>query len=153
MYELVLALHSLLRWVVILSAIAVLFRVVPGWFGGRAWTSADASASQTFVVAMTLQFVVGALLWAGLSPYGVSGMSDMAATMKDATRRFWAVEHLTMMLIAVAVAHVGAARARKATEDGRKHRTTAIFFALALVLTLLAIPWTGPDARPWLRWF
>jgi hypothetical protein len=153
MYEATLFLHSLLRWVVVLTALIAVGRAVRGWSGRRPWTPADAAAARWFVMAMTGQFVLGVLLWAALSPYGAAGFSDMAATMKDPTRRFWAVEHVTMMIVALGVAHVGAARVRKATEDVRRHRSASIFFGLALVLVLVAIPWTGPDARPWIRGF
>jgi hypothetical protein len=126
---------------------------VGGWTSRRPWTPTDAAAARWFVIAMTLQFVIGLLLWAWLSPFGAAGFADMAGTMKDPTRRFWAVEHITMMVLSLGVAHVGAARARKGRDDSRKHRSAAIFFGLALVLVLIAIPWTGSNARPWIRGF
>lgn len=151
MYEMTLSAHSVLRWLVVLTALVALARAMAGWFGGRAWGAADAAANRWFVIATTAQFVVGLLLWGFLSPYGVAGFADMAATMKDATRRFWAVEHFTLMLVALAFVHVGAARARKAVADTAKHRTATIFFAVALALMMAGIPWLGADARPWFR--
>lgn len=151
MYEFVLSVHNVLRWLVILTALLAVVRALAGWFGGRPWTAADATANRWFVLAATVQFVVGLLLWGFLSPYGVAGFSDMAATMRDATRRFWAVEHLTLMLVAVALVHVGAARARKAASDAAKHRASAIFFVVGLALMLAGVPWVGENARPWLR--
>lgn len=152
MYEFVLSAHNLLRWVVVLTALLALARAFGGWFGGRGWALADASANRWFVLAATAQFVVGLLLWAFLSPFGVASFGDMAATMKDATRRFWAVEHFTLMLVALVMVHVGAARARRAASDVAKHRTAAIFFAIATALVLAGVPWFGADARPWVRW-
>lgn len=151
MYEAVLVLHSLLRWAVVFTAIYAVGRAAWGWSSHRPWTPTDASSARWFVLAMSVQFLVGLLLWAWLSPFGVAGFEDMGATMKDPTRRFWGVEHVTMMLIAVGVAHVGAARVRKARDDSRRHRSAAIFFGLALLLTLIAIPWAGINARPWFR--
>jgi cell division protein FtsW (lipid II flippase) len=153
MYEAVLVLHSLLRWAVVVTGAVAIARGAGGWAGRRPWTPADAAAARWFVMAMSVQFVVGLLLWAFLSPYGAASFSDMAGTMKDATRRFWAVEHITMMILALGVAHVGAARVRKAREDARRHRSALIFFVLSIVLVLIAIPWTGTEARPWVRWF
>jgi hypothetical protein len=153
MYEIVLVLHSLLRWVVVLTALFAIGRGIAGWSGGRPWTAADAAAGSWFVGAMSVQFVLGLLLWAWLSPYGASGFSDMAGTMRDSTRRFWAVEHLVMMLISVGVAHVGAGRVRRASGDARRHRSAAIFYGVALLLALIAIPWSGVNARPLVRWF
>jgi hypothetical protein len=151
MYEFTLGVHSLLRWAVILTAGVALGRAFGGWFGARGWGASDEAANRWFVLAVTLQFVVGLLLWAVLSPFGVAGFSDMSATMKDATRRFWAVEHLALMFVALALVHIGVARARKAGTDTARHRTAAIFFALATALMLAGIPWFGVDARPWFR--
>jgi hypothetical protein len=151
MYELTLSAHSVLRWLVVLTALVALARAFGGWWGGRAWGAADAAANRWFVIATTAQFAIGLLLWGFLSPFGVAGFADMAATMKDATRRFWAVEHFTLMLVALALVHIGAARARKAAADAAKHRTAAIFFVIALALMLAGIPWVGADARPWMR--
>lgn len=153
MYEIALVLHSLMRWVVILTALLAVGRAVAGWAGHRSWTPADAAAGRWFVLAMTIQFVLGLALWGFLSPFGVAGFSDAAGTMRDATRRFWAVEHFVMMIVSVGVAHVGAARVRKASGDPRRHRAAAIFYGLSLVLALIAIPWSGVNVRPLVRWF
>ena len=153
MYEIVLVLHSLLRWVVVLTALLAVSRAIAGWSGRRAWTAADGAAGGWFVTAMSTQFVLGLLLWAWLSPYGAAGLADVSATMSSPTRRFWAVEHVVMMLVSVGVAHVGSARVRKASGDARRHRAAAIFYGLALLLALIAIPWAGANARPLVRWF
>ena len=68
--------------------------------------------------------------------------------------RFFAVEHLTGMIIGIALAHVGRVRIRKAANDARRHRLATIYFGLALVAICAAIPWpfTGlPVQRPLLR--
>jgi hypothetical protein len=56
------------------------------------------------------------------------------------------------MVVGIALAHIGRTRIRKATSDARRHRLAAIFYGLALVAILAAIPWPGlPNARPLFR--
>lgn len=56
------------------------------------------------------------------------------------------------MLVAVVLAHVGRALSRRVTETQDKHRRAAIFFGLAVVALLIAIPWPFlPYGRPLLR--
>jgi hypothetical protein len=56
------------------------------------------------------------------------------------------------MLIGIALAHIGRARARKAVLL-RRHRMVAIFFGLALLAIFQSIPWPGSlYGRPLLRW-
>ena len=73
--------------------------------------------------------------------------------MKTPQLRFWAVEHLSLMIAAIPVlAHVGRARAKRAG-GVRAHRLTVIFFGLALVAIMLGIPWPGTEqGRPLVRW-
>jgi hypothetical protein len=91
------------------------------------------------------------ILYFFLSPITAAARANMAIAMKDAQLRFFGVEHLAMMLIAVAVAHVGRVRSKR--REGRvRYRSTFITQTLWLVLTLVSIPWPGLDiARPLFR--
>jgi len=63
--------------------------------------------------------------------------------------RYWAVEHVSLMLIALAMVHVGRSRSRKGATSAAKHRSAAIFYTLALAAILAAIPWPFlPQGRP-----
>ena len=107
-----------------------------------------------FVGSLDLQLLLGLILYIFLSPFTREAWGDMAATMRNAPLRFFAVEHITGMIIAVALAHVGRAKTKKATDAAQRHRIALIFYALALVVIVLSIPWPGtPGGRPLLRGF
>jgi hypothetical protein len=92
------------------------------------------------------------VLYFFLSPITTLALSDFGAAMKNPGLRFWAVEHAFGMFLAVALAHVGRVRTRKAGSL-RRHRVAAIFFGLSLLLILLSIPWPGTaNGRPLVRW-
>ena len=153
MYPTVLALHSWLRWVVLIVGLVALVRGVAGWAAGRPWSRGDNAVSAAFVGVLDLQLLIGLLLYAWLSPITWTAFSDMGGAMRNSMLRFWAVEHLFGMLIAIAVAHVGRARLRRAPVDARRHRTVAVSVGIALLIMLVTIPWPGmPYARPMLRW-
>ena len=150
MYGLVLNVHSWMRWVVIATCLWSLLRAATA--GGRPWTPADARASRFFVIGLDVQVLLGLLLYGVLSPFTRQAMSDMATAMSVSALRFWVVEHLFGMLVAVALAHVGAVKIRKAASDARRHRLALIFFGLALVAIFASIPWPGtPAGRPLFR--
>src|SRR3954462_11567986 len=138
-----LVLHSLLRWAVLAFGVLALVRAFSGWSGRRPWTSLDERAGKYFVLALDLQTLVGLVLYAGLSPITRVAFSNMGAAMKDSLLRFFAVEHVALMLIGVALVHVGRVRARKAPTDQARHRTAAIFFLLGLLAIAIGIPWPG----------
>lgn len=101
------------------------------------------------MIALDLQVLLGLLLYFVYSPYTRLALDDFGNAMRSSDLRFWAVEHVFGALVGVALLHIGRARAKKAATPLRKHRTTAIFFALALIAIAVAIPWPGtPHARP-----
>lgn len=141
MYATLLVVHSLLRWVVLLAALAALLRAFGGWSSRRPWTPADDQAGKYFILFFDIQVLLGLLLYAGFSPLTQAAFQDFGAAMGNSVMRFWAVEHLVGMLVAVALAHIGRVRARRGRDAAARHRTTAIFFGLALVVMFASIPW------------
>ena len=145
-------LHSLLRWVVLLTGILAVARAFMGGKGKR-WTDADSRAGMMFITALDLQFLVGLLLYVFLSPTIRTAFLNFGNAMKDPMLRFFAVEHITGMVIALALAHIGRVRTKKAATDDKKFRAAVIFYTLAMIVILLSIPWPGmPAGRPLLPW-
>jgi heme A synthase len=140
-YGITLFLHSWTRWALLLAAVLIIVQAFRGWSGTQVWDDGKAKLSAAFVHLSSLQLVLGLLLYGVFSPLTASAMSDMGAAMRDSTLRFWAVEHITMMTIAIALAHIGSGRIRKGADDKAKHRAAAIFFTLALVIMISSIPW------------
>jgi hypothetical protein len=149
MYQTLLGLHNVLRWVVLILAVIAVARAIVG--RGRAWTRSDDGAGKWFVTSLDVQMLIGLVLYAFLSPVTQAAFTDMGAAMKEPALRFFAVEHLSLAVIAVAFAHVGRVRVRRAQTDQAKFRAAAIFYTFSLLAILVAIPWPFRAAgRPWL---
>ena len=145
---------SLLRWVVLAAGLVAFGRAVAGMRRPRAWTAGDDRAGQLFVGMLDLQLLIGIALYLVFSPITRAAFQDFGAAMGSPILRFWAVEHLLGMVIAVVLAHVGRVRVRKTTDPVRRHKLAAIFFGLALAAMLATIPWPGmPAGRPLFRGF
>ena len=143
MYTALLFVHSWLRWFVILSGIAALGGAVGGVTTRRAWLPIDNLRFSLFTHSLDLQMVIGLILYVFLSPVTRSGFESIPLTMRDPILRFFVVEHLVGMVIAVVLANIGRARARRAADALARHRTVLIFGGLAMVALLLSIPWPG----------
>jgi uncharacterized membrane protein SirB2 len=59
--------------------------------------------------------------------------------MKDATTRYWTVEHLTGMIIAIVLITIGHSKSKKAALPDGKNKAIAIFYTLALVIILTTV--------------
>jgi hypothetical protein len=153
MFAVLLAIHSLLRWVVLLLGLAAAGRGIAGW-KGRVWTGSDNRTGLWFVAMLDLQLLIGLVLYLFLSPTVRAASVNIGAAMREPMLRFFLVEHAFGMLAAVTLAHIGRVRIRKAPTDERRHRAAAVYFSIALLLILLSIPWPGmPAGRPlWPLW-
>ena len=152
MYSSALWLHSLLRWAVLITGLVAWFRAIGGKTANRPWMPRDELWGLLLTISADLQLLVGLALYIFLSPITRLGVRNFRAAMQIPAARFFTVEHAVAMIVAIALIHVGRVRIRKATEPRRKHSTAMIFFGIALVVVIIAIPWPGlPIARPLLR--
>ena len=142
MYTGFLHLHNTLRWLILLSLVVTLVKYISGWVGNQPWKKTDNILGIVFTSLMDLQLLTGLVLYFFISPVTKLAMSDFGAAMKDPGLRFYAVEHFSMMLIAVVLVHIGRAKSKKAKTDSAKFKTATIFFLIALVVILAAIPWS-----------
>jgi hypothetical protein len=152
MYSLALIVHSWWRWVVLALLLAATLRAISGRAGGRAWTSADRRANMLATVSLDVQMLLGLLLYLFLSPFTTEAFNDFGAAMRTPGLRYWAVEHVTLMLGSLIVAHVGNILARRASTDPSRHLRGALFFGFSLLLTIIGTPWPGmPNGRELFR--
>jgi len=142
MHDLVLVLHSWMRWAAIVTGVlatATAFGSLSGAKNNR-W-------AVFFTISLDVQFLLGIILLLTLNVF-----SDFGATMRDPIARFYAVEHETIMIVAIALAHVGRVRARKAATPAAARTQSLIFYGLSTLLLLVGTPWPGVrDSRPLFR--
>jgi heme A synthase len=129
------------RWLVlIVIVLAVVFAFI-GWLKKQEWNKKDNTTGLILTIFMDIQFLVGIILYAFVSPLTKAAFSDFGAAMKNSALRFYAVEHILLMVIALVLVHIGRSKSKKAVAPWKKHRVAAIYYGIALVLILLGIPW------------
>ena len=139
MYTGLLHLHSLLRWVIIILLIVNIVKL----FGGNKVIALSKwlliSAHITLVLGLC-QYFFGHMGFELFKAYG-------AEVMKIAPLRFWAVEHITGMILAIALITIGHVSLKK-TGNTKK---TAILYTIAFIVILAVVPWPfrAGIGRPW----
>ena len=134
-------LHNLLKWVVLITLLLSIVKLISGRDALKTSKILLISAHSTLVLGL-YQYFFGAVGYKLISAAG--GMKEV---MKNGVARFWAVEHISSMLIAIVLITIGHIRLKK----GAKASTTATFYLIALLLILSAIPWPfrADISRPW----
>lgn len=141
-YSILLEAHSGLRWLVLLLAVVVIFKSLAGMFSGLKYGKTDNILAASYVGTLHLQVLLGLILYFFLSPITTGSIfSDFGSAMKNPELRFWAVEHISMMILAVIAAQIGRSKAKKESRDAVRFRIQVIAFGISILLILFAIPW------------
>lgn len=140
-YTALLQAHSGFRWLVLLLLVVVLIKSLIGLFAGSGYAKFDKIMTSSLVGFMDLQFLLGMILYF-ISPIAKEARSHGFGTMMaESELRFWGMEHLLVMILAIAAAHIGSAITKKAEDASVKFRFQSIFFGVSLLLVLFGIPW------------
>ncbi|MBK7407788.1 MAG: CHAT domain-containing protein [Saprospirales bacterium] len=128
--------HSGLRWILLILLLWTIYSAFKNWQGGAAFTDDDRKRGLFTMIAAHVQLLLGLVLYFTSSYVKFTG--DM---MKDPLLRFYSVEHIFMMLIAITLITLGYVRAQKKESDTAKFKTQFFFLFFALLIILAAIPW------------
>jgi len=136
MYNGLLHAHSGLRWIVLILLVLALVQAVSGWMNKKDFTEGNRKVALFALIFTHIQLLIGLVLYF-ISPK----VAFVEGFMKNDVYRFYAVEHLSLMLLAIILITVGFSTAKKAGESILKHKKIAIFYGIGLVLILAGIPW------------
>jgi len=152
MYTGLLHLHSLLRWIILLLLLIALYKSYTGMTKGRPFTNGDKKVGLFLMISAHSTLLIGLYQWIA-GPWGWKNIQNigMSAVMKDPVYRFFGIEHLTGMIIAIVLITVGRGISKKNIPDAAKHKKTFWFFLVALLIILASVPWPfrAGIGRPW----
>ena len=127
--------HSGLRWIVLILLLAAIFNAFSKKNSGS-YSEGDRKLALFAMISTHVQFLIGIIL------YFISPLVVFAGeSMKNTVLRFYLVEHILLMLIAIALITVGHSKSKKATDAAAKFKAISVFYLIALILILAAIPW------------
>jgi len=136
-------LHNFLRWVILILLLVSIYKSYTGWRGRRALTAGDKKIWLFTMIAAHTTLLLG-LYQVFFGRFGVFTLPAETKIMADSSLRFILVEHPIAMIAATALITVGRGMAKKSIADEVKFRKAFVFFLLALIIILAAIPWDRP---------
>lgn len=144
--------HSVLRWVILVLLLWAIFNSLGA--GNKPFTTGHRKIGLFLMIACDIMLLIGLYQWV-TSKFGLYLFQnmEMADIMKTPVYRFFAVEHITMMVIAIIMVHIGKSFAKKNIPDSKKHRKTVLFYVIALIIILAAIPWPFREIGQGRGWY
>ncbi len=154
MYDSLLNIHSLFRWLVVLSLLLSIGLALRGYTTQSTFSSTANRIRHWTATIGHIQFIIGILLYlkSPVAQYLYTNFSDAIDNWQIV---FFSIIHSLVMLIAVVVLTLGSALAKRKPTDRAKYKTILIWYTVAFLLIFIAIPWPfSPLAeRPLLRSF
>lgn len=147
-----LVLHSLLRWLVLISLLLAIYTAYKGWRNNTAFTKRDNTVRHWTATIAHIQLTVGFILYFK-SPVTAWFWKNFSVAVHQADAAFFGLIHFVLMLTAITILTIGSAMAKRKATDHEKFKTMLLWFSIALLIILIAIPWPfSPLAnRPYIR--
>lgn len=136
MYNGLLHAHSGLRWILLALIIWALAKAFIGWMGNKEYQKSDRLSALFALIFTHIQLLIGLILYF-ISPLVRFGNG----VMQDSVARFYTIEHITMMILAIALITFGFSSAKRLEASLAKHKRIAITYGIGLLIMLASIPW------------
>jgi uncharacterized membrane protein len=125
--------HSGLRWV----AIILLLLAIVNAFTAKTFEKKHKMINLFTMITLHTQLIIGFI------QYFVSSgkVSFVEGWMKNPMHRFYGMEHLAGMLIAIVLITIGYSKSKRGTTDAGKFKPIKMFYLIGFILILASIPW------------
>jgi hypothetical protein len=152
MLNTLLFLHSIIRWFVLLTLLYAIYKAYKGYTNNSLFSRADDATRHWTATTAHIQLMLGILLYSQ-SPNARFTIHATGTNGQITQPFFFGVLHLCLMITAILIITIGSALAKRRLTDKDKFKTMLIWFSIALLVILIAIPWPfSPLAqRPYLR--
>ncbi len=135
-------LHNVLRWVILILLLISLIQAFTKNGGIQ-------KTSLWLLIAAHITLILGLFQYFNSELAGfhlIENVGGFGNVMKDSFARFWVVEHITAMILAIVLITIARGKAKKLN-----YSAATWLYIIALILILVAVPWPFREGigRPW----
>lgn len=127
--------HSGLRWIALALLLAAIFNALASKGKGK-YEKKDKMLNLFAMIVLHIQLLIGLILYF-ISPK----VTFIEGWMKMKPLRFFGLEHILLMVIAIAVITIGRRKAENAKIPAKMHANIIKWYVIGLVLIIAGIPW------------
>jgi hypothetical protein len=144
MYQGLLHLHNLGRWLIIILLVIAIINAFAGMRRNEPFSKGDKKIGLFLMIVAHTMLLIGLYQWIA-GPWGLKQFQQlgMGGVMKNSIARFWAVEHMLGMIISIVLITIGRSAAKKNISDRAKHKKMFWMFFIAFIIIIASVPWPG----------
>jgi uncharacterized membrane protein len=132
MYEILKHTHSGLRWVALILILLAIYNSITA----KEFNKREKLINLFSMVSLHTQLILGLIL------YFISDkVKFFDGWMEKASYRFYGMEHLAGMVIALALITFGYVKSKKGTTPAEIYKPIKLFYVIGLIIILASIPW------------
>lgn len=124
--------HSGLRWIALILLLLAIYNA----FTAKNYEKKHRLVNMFAMISLHTQLLIGLALY-----FSSAKVQFTEGWMKVALYRFYGMEHLMGMIIAIVLVTIGHSKSKKATESAAKFKAIKLWYVLALIFILAFIPW------------
>jgi hypothetical protein len=139
LYTFTFAIHIFVSTITLLAGLLSVIFSIQGWTRKREFNRMDGLLSLTFFIALYLQFILGFLIYFTLRTSFEGLFWEVPNTENDASLRFWAIEHIALMIFALFLTQLGRIFIKRTNTSVRKFKASLFYYGTSLLLILFSL--------------
>ncbi len=139
LYTFTFKIHIIISSITLLAGIFTAALSIQGWMKQRTYSRLDEAVSMTFNIALYLQLILGFIIYFTLRTSLEGPFWEVPNTENDASLRFWAIEHIALMIFALFLTQLGRLFIRKSSSAVRKFKASLFYYGVSLLLILFSV--------------
>jgi hypothetical protein len=138
-YSVAFKIHIFISTITLLAGIFTIALSIQGLVRKREYGRQDLVLSVVFNVALYFQLILGFLIYYLLRSTLEGPLWEVPDTQNDASLRFWAIEHIALMIFALFLTQLGRVYIKRSKGTSRKFRASLFYFGTSLSLILFSV--------------
>jgi len=138
-YSVAFKIHIIISSITLLAGVATIVLSISGLTRRREFGKSDSLVSLIFNIALYFQLILGFLIYFLLRSSLEGPLWEVPDTQNDASLRFWAIEHIALMIFALFLTQLGRVFIKRTKESSRKFRASLFYFGTSLLLILFSV--------------
>lgn len=123
----------------LIIAVWLLIRSYFGIVKNQEYKLIDKILSFAFIVNMYLQLIIGLIMFSNFDSFNSLNSNNAEMVLDMASKRFWPVEHIVLMIFALFIANLGLLFSIKSEKDKMKFKKILTYYSLSILLIAISL--------------